>query len=425
MRRRSPTTHLFRDVERAESAARVQAPKAAKGLKVVGLFAGIGGVELGLAKSGHEARMLCEFDDGASAVLAARFPGVELTRDVRTIGSLPSCDLLTAGFPCQDLSQAGRTRGITGEKSGLIQVVFELVERAKRKPRWLMLENVPFMLQLERGKGMAYLVRELRRLGYVNWAYRVVDTRSFGLPQRRRRVIMLASRTEDPRTVLFADDFEQEPDLPLEQARAIGFYWTEGIRGLGWAIESVPTLKGGSTVGIPSPPAIWSTKERKFGTPSIEDAERLQGFEAGWTEPITNAGVRASMRWKLVGNAVSVPVSEWVGKRLASPGHYDSFDDVPLREGTAWPNAAWGVRDEWHVADVGEWAGGWIPQPLSSFLCDDTKPLSVKATAGFIGRTRDPRNSLRMNERFLADLDHYLASIQDQPARKSKVQTSR
>jgi DNA (cytosine-5)-methyltransferase 1 len=408
---RRSTNHLFRDVDATEVAGARRRAAGTDCLRVVGLFAGVGGVELGLSRSGHRARLLCEVDDGATAVLTARFPDVELARDVRAIEALPPCDLVTAGFPCQDLSQAGRTRGITGEKSGLIQVVFRLLENAKRKPRWLMLENVPFMLQLERGKGMAYLVRELRRLGYVNWAYRVVDTRSFGLPQRRRRVIVLASRTEDPRTVLFPDDYEPEPDLPVESAAAIGFYWTEGIRGLGWAVESVPTLKGGSTVGIPSPPAIWFPRSRHFGTPSIEDAERLQGFDASWTEPITDAGVRPSLRWKLVGNAVSVPVSEWIGRRLLEPGHYDSFDDAPLREGGAWPNAAWGVKDAWHVADVGEWAGGWAPERLSSFLSGDVKPLSRRATAGFLARTRDPRNTLRINEQFLADLNHHLERV--------------
>lgn len=68
------------------------------------------------------------------------------------------------------------------------------------------------------------------------------------------------------------------------QRLAFGFYWTEGTRGLGAAVDAVPTLKGGSTIGIPSPPGILLPGGRVV-TPRIEDAERLQGFEAGWTEP--------------------------------------------------------------------------------------------------------------------------------------------
>jgi DNA (cytosine-5)-methyltransferase 1 len=93
-------------------------------LRVAGLFAGIGGLELGFARAGHHAEFLCELDAAASAVLADRFPNVPLVGDVRDIERLPTVDLVAAGFPCQDLSQAGRTVGITGSQSGLVDEVF-------------------------------------------------------------------------------------------------------------------------------------------------------------------------------------------------------------------------------------------------------------------------------------------------------------
>src|SRR6202044_1167011 len=102
----------------------------------------------------------------------------------------------------------------------------------------------PFMLQLDRGKAMRHLTEMLGALGY-RWAYRVVDARAFGLPQRRHRVLMLASRSEDPRPVLFGQD-AGAPAEPEGIDYPCGFYWTEGIRGLGWAIDAVPTIKGGS-----------------------------------------------------------------------------------------------------------------------------------------------------------------------------------
>lgn len=88
------------------------------------------------------------------------------------------------------------------------------------------------MLQLDRGKAMRYLTDLLGERGYT-WAYRVVDTRAFGFPQRRRRVIVLASKTEDPRQVLFADDAGEPSSIPDWSQVACGFYWTERTRGLG------------------------------------------------------------------------------------------------------------------------------------------------------------------------------------------------
>jgi DNA (cytosine-5)-methyltransferase 1 len=191
-------------------------------------------------------------------------------------------DLVTGGFPCTDLSQAGRTAGITGKQSGLVGEVFRLLKAAQ--PRWLLLENVRNMLPLDGGKAMTYLVGELEALGY-RWAYRVVDSRFAGVPQRRHRVLLLASRTEDPRDVLLVDD-AGERETGGYRDDAYGFYWTEGLRGLGWARDAIPPLKGGSTIGIPSAPAIWLPGERpgrKIVTPGIEQAERLQGFPPGWT----------------------------------------------------------------------------------------------------------------------------------------------
>src|SRR5213076_10234 len=112
--------------------------------------------------------------------------------------------------------------------------------------------------------------------------------------------------------VLFGEDAGERPvDDPTDFP--CGFYWTEGIRGLGWAVNAVPTLKGGSTVGVPSPPAIWMPAG-EIVTPSLCDVERLQGFETDWTKPAEKV-VRPSLRWKLVGNAVSVPVAAWLGRR--------------------------------------------------------------------------------------------------------------
>ena len=149
------------------------------------------------------------------------------------------------------------------------------------------------MLALNRGQAMEYLVREIEALGY-RWAYRVVDSRFTGVPQRRRRVLLVASVDLDPRQVLFADEAGPRPAEDLADD-AFGFYWTEGRGGLGWAQDAVPTLKGGSTIGIPSPPAVWvpgAELGRRLVKPGIEDAEAMQGFDRGWTD-VEDLGPRA------------------------------------------------------------------------------------------------------------------------------------
>ncbi len=378
-------------------------------LRVAGLFAGVGGIELGLHLAGHETELLCEIEPAASRVLQQHFPGVPLLPDVREIAQLPPVDVVAAGFPCQDLSQAGRTAGIKGQQSGLIGHVFRLLDSRRRGPRWLLLENVSFMLHLERGRAMRYLVDELEARGFT-WAYRIVDTRAFGLPQRRQRVIMLASRGDDPRDVLFTDDADPF-DPAFSKDLWCGFYWTEGLRGLGWAVDAVPTVKGGSTIGIPSPPAIWNPRARTISTPEIRDAERLQGFDADWTLPALDVpGVRRDHRWKLVGNAVSVPVSKWVGDRLSDPGCFDRRKSGELLpRGVAWPKAAWGHRGKVYAVNVSLWPVA-VPTPhLADFLVYPRAPLSARAARGFINRA--DVSGLRFEDGFKDDVREHIARM--------------
>jgi DNA (cytosine-5)-methyltransferase 1 len=377
-------------------------------LTVAGLFAGIGGIELGLSRSGHESKLLCEIDDAALAVLDARFPSVKLHTDVTTLSKLPKgVDLLTAGFPCQDLSQAGKTKGIAGSRSGLVGEVFRLL-RTHSVP-WVLIENVPFMLQLGKGEALEVIVSALEDLGY-RWAYRVVDSRSFGLPQRRRRVYMLASLDHDPREVLFADDAKVHNRVESTDWRsaACGFYWTEGARGLGWAYDAVPTLKGGSTIGIPSSPAIL-LPDGRLVTPDIRDAERMQGFEPGWTEPAERVK-KKGFRWKLVGNAVSVNAAEWIGRRLVNPGNYEDAEDPELEKVSAWPVAAYNVGSGRRVPKtMSEWAFDDERKPLTEFLEYESKPLSVKAARGFLQRAT--RSNLRLPNAFLETVGRYVETI--------------
>jgi DNA (cytosine-5)-methyltransferase 1 len=369
-------------------------------LRVLGLFSGIGGLELGLHKAGATCEYLCELEPTARAVLQARFPAVPLLPDIRRIRSVPSgINCLAAGFPCQDLSQAGQTRGISGARSGLVGEVFRLAKSPRIRD--VILENVPFMLCLDRGRAMRTITASLEEMGY-KWAYRVLDSRGFGVAQRRRRVFLVASRDRDVERLIFPAERSQRI---AAEPNAFGFYWTEGNSGIGWAEDAVPAIKCGSRLGIPSPPAIWVPNQGIF-VPSIEDAEALQGFARGWTACLNSIG-ESRRRWALVGNAVTVPVARWVGKRLM--GRCGAVPhSSPLNRDKSWPTAGFGQR-------------GLAPQtvacsesPLSKCkplleMVIPEMPLSERATRGFLSRLQ--RSNLRRPQGFETALSRHAESL--------------
>jgi len=264
------------------------------------------------------------------------------------------------------------------------------------------------MLHLQHGMAMSYITELLEYFGYT-WAYRVVDTLGFGIPQRRRRVFLVASATEDPADVLFADDAGSLTEA-CGQNPSFGFYWTEGNRGLGWAIDAVPTLKGGSGLAIPSAPAIWHPQSHAIGTPDIRDAERLQGFPLGWTAPAkTGTGNRGEgHRWRLLGNAVSIPVAYWIGRRLLHPGESEVTKTERLSNGQ-WPTAAWGHKGQRFRIRSSAWPLSRQRTVLADFLRFAINPLSLRATEGFYRRVTN--SSLRTNSRFLADLARHIDNM--------------
>jgi DNA (cytosine-5)-methyltransferase 1 len=375
-------------------------------MKVAGLFAGIGGFELGLTGAGHEAVIFCEIWEPARVVLTKHFPDVICKPDITNLRSLPAgVELLVAGFPCQDLSQAGLTAGIGGTRSGLVEHIFRLLDR--RRVPWVVLENVSFMLHLGKGKAMDTLVRSFEQRGY-RWAYRVVNSLAF-LPQRRERVLFVATTTDvDPANVLLVDDVDALENKTSLSSHAHGFYWTEGIRGLGWAPDAIPTLKNGSTVGIASPPAVLLPDGRII-TPDIRDAERLQGFRSDWTEPAQEVA-RATLRWSLVGNAITVPVAKWLGSRLAWPGCYDPDRDYALTDDRSWPKAARFDGTRRSRVEIGTFPVWKKRLSLKEFLRHPGRPLSARATRGFLGRTE--RSTLRFTPGFQDRLRAHLSFME-------------
>jgi DNA (cytosine-5)-methyltransferase 1 len=204
-------------------------------MKFISFFAGIGGFDLALQRAGHECVGMCEIDKKARQFYDAQLGLPAFApEDIRQIKAeeMPHADLWCGGFPCQDISVAGKRGGIRAKRSGLIFTLLKLIRARKRlglMPPDLLLENVPGLLSggdddgLSKAHGgtsegnvvdgtegsiptqwMGTLQGELARLGYGT-AWRCLDAQFAGLAQRRARVFIVASARAgtDPRAVLF------------------------------------------------------------------------------------------------------------------------------------------------------------------------------------------------------------------------------
>lgn len=374
------------------------------------MFSGVGGVELGFARAGYETAMLAEIEPAVRVVLQKGFPGIPLHDDVKTIEALPKVDVVVGGFPCQDLSPAGMKAGIDGSRSGLVHEIFRLA--AHGSVERIVLENVTGILSSGSGYAMDVVLSALERMGYA-WAYRTVDMRAFGLPQRRRRVFFYASKVDDPRDVLLSSEVAfDEPALDIKYP--IGFYWTEGRESASIVAKAVPTIKAGTSKGYKSAPALLMP-DGMLGLPDVRDLERMQGFPEGWTEPVVD--VDRNGRQKAIGNAVPPPGAEWMARSILEHGVYDASADVLMKKGKPWPKAAWNLGDGRHVSKVGPFPETRELPCISEFLKFPLDPLSLTATMGFLKRARE--GCARFPPGFLDRIDAHAARMRRQA--KSKL----
>ena len=163
-------------------------------MKVASFFSGIGGIDLGLERAGMEIIFQCEILPFGQKVLKKHWPNIQLEADITTVSGdmIPSVDLFAGGFPCQDLSLAnqGKRKGLEGVRSGLFYKYADLIK--EKKPRWVFIENVPGLLNSAKGEDFKVVLTTLDELGY-GVAWRILDAKYFGTPQRRRRTYIVGS----------------------------------------------------------------------------------------------------------------------------------------------------------------------------------------------------------------------------------------
>lgn len=165
-------------------------------MKFVDFFAGIGGIRLGLEQAGHKCVGFCEWDKYARTAYKAMYntEGEWESHDIRTTEpcDIPSADIWTGGFPCQDVSVAGKQRGLQGERSGLFYEIIRLLEGRKEedRPEWIVLENVKNLLSIGNGFDFLRVLSEMAELGYdVSW--QLFNSKDYGTPQNRERVFIV------------------------------------------------------------------------------------------------------------------------------------------------------------------------------------------------------------------------------------------
>jgi len=235
-------------------------------LTVGSLFSGVGGIELGLERTGHfKTVWQVENDPYARKVLAKHWPDVRRWDDICTFTPDDSwgCDVITGGFPCQDVSNAGKRAGINGERSGLYIEAIRVV--GQLKPRYVLLENVAALL----GRGLGQVLADLAEIGYMG-RWDCIPAGRFGAHFVGDRVFIVATST--------------------------------AASGLRWQRLRADSMGSG-----------------EWGRDEFERLVRLEaehGVPAGSFGRISDGVSHRVDRLRCLGNAVVPQVAQWLGERI-------------------------------------------------------------------------------------------------------------
>lgn len=284
-------------------------------------FAGIGGFDLGFERAGIRTIFHCEINHFCSSVLRRHWPKVPCVPNIleARASDIPDADVWCGGFPCQDVSVArgwlGRD-GLKGKNTGLFYPFANLVKQ--KLPQVVLMENVTGLLNSHGGRDFAVILQTFQSLGY-GVAWRIFNTRYFGAPQSRPRVYICAWRGSaiHALNVLYEAGATHLPENPR-----LGFLRPTVCEETGAHVPEVAfclaATSGRHTGTDWSRSYISYHDEVRRLTPT--ECEKLQGFPEGWTLPDEDFHLSEdaidTLRYHAIGNAVSVPVVEWVAKRI-------------------------------------------------------------------------------------------------------------
>ncbi len=270
-------------------------------MQYISLFSGIGGLE----SKEIQPIIACEKNKACFDYLEKKFLNTELIDDVKTLTkktfNIPKVDIVTGGWPCQDISVGGTQKGFNGEHSVLF---YELLKVAKKaKAELIIAENVPNLLSIEKGAVFTSVLDELSASGYKYISWRLLNSREFNLPHQRRRVFIFASKTEQTAKNLFnpinIKIKKQKIDLKVS-----GFYHTAGTHSICYSENFVPTLK----VSGSGPAVFYNNTIRRL---TASESLKLQGFK-----PSQFKNIPMSHIFAMTGNAVSKPIGEFLFNSL-------------------------------------------------------------------------------------------------------------
>lgn len=328
-----------------------------QGITYLDLFSGIGGFALGLQKAGVKIKkhFFSEIDPHATGVYLNHFPNAKGLGDVKTIKSFSKfgkIDLITFGFPCQDLSIAGKGAGFNGTRSSLFYEAIRII-RATR-PTHFIFENVKGLLSNDNGRTFEKVLQTIADIGLYDCEWQLVNTRWF-LPQNRERIYFVGHLRgkSTPKVFPIATDTMSPVGvqrcavntLTAGQRASVGSYivenqllqeqQTDNIKGHTKVCPIIsPMFKSknqhGRLIKPDGEPSFTLTTQDRHGVLIIShndaknttqqakirkltplECERLQGFPDGWTE-----GQSDNQRYKMLGNAVSVPIPQYIFNRL-------------------------------------------------------------------------------------------------------------
>jgi len=326
------------------------------------LFAGIGGFDLGLERAGMACKWQVEIDDYATHILEKHWPNVARYRDVRECGAanLEPVDVVCGGFPCQDVSVAGRRQGLEGERTTLWGEFARII--GELRPRWVVAENVPGLLSSDDGRFFGNVLRDLAALGYdAEWD--CIPAAAVGAPHIRDRVFIVAYPNGQAvgQQHAYAGTWADANGLLSNVADAMGSKsWQAGQRAYPpvarwWAVE--PDV-GGAFDGVPDgmDRLGWLTVEQhkciladgiaSSGGTQNADAEKARAREVLrvlWSKAVSQDV------WQQTRGLVCFQASEILQPEMRQQQETsDALGNAPL-EGTSAPQGR--LRGVWHYRE--------------------------------------------------------------------------